>query len=177
MDVPGLPDAMTPILRLRIHRGIPVTVVEHHRIGPCQVYPHPARPRAEDEAEVLGAVVETLHEGLTHLHLGGAVQPHVDIAVVVEEGLQDVQHAGHLGEDQHTVAATVQIPGGTKGNIKSSKGGQCCGSKYVEFGSGSRIWPNLDPNPGLCYKFSKAPEYGSNTDPDPQHCLGKLVGL
>ena len=63
---------------------------------------------------------------------------------------------------------------------------QCCGSKYIKYGSGSRFWPNLDPYPGpdldlgLCYFFLKkniririwiykAPEYGFNTDPDPQH--------
>ena len=43
---------------------------------------------------------------------------------------------------------------------------QCCGSKYIEFGSVSRIL-------GLIWIriwIQEAPEYGSNTDPDPQHC-------
>ena len=102
---------------------------------------------------------------------------------------------------------------------------QCCGFKYIEFRSGSRILTpfgsgyyqvqkkkyllsveslncgfislNLIPIASmLSYMYSymsgsvfgiririhKAPEYGSNTDPDPQHCLkqnqrvGKVVG-
>ena len=33
---------------------------------------------------------------------------------------------------------------------------QRCGSKYIEFGSGSRILAQfLDPTPGLCYQFWK----------------------
>ena len=30
---------------------------------------------------------------------------------------------------------------------------QCCGSKYIEFGS--RIFAQLDPDPGLCCQFRK----------------------
>ena len=45
---------------------------------------------------------------LSLLHAGGSVQAEVPVAVVVEEGLQDVQHLGHLGEDQHAVAAHLQ---------------------------------------------------------------------
>ncbi len=88
MNVARLADPMAAILRLRVHRGIPVAVVEDDRVRARQVDAHAAGARAEDEAEVLGVVVEALHEQLAHLHLGGAVQPHVDVAVVVEEGLQ-----------------------------------------------------------------------------------------
>ena len=31
------------------------------------------------------------------------------MAVVVEEDLQDVQHAGHLSEDEHSVGAQLQL--------------------------------------------------------------------
>ena len=110
MNISGLSDAVATVLRLRIHRGVPVAVVEDDRVRARQVDAHPAGARAENEAEVLGAVVEALHEGLAHLHLGGPVQPHVDIAVVVEEGLQDVQHAGHLGEDENAMTSAVEIP-------------------------------------------------------------------
>ena len=88
MNVARLADPMAAILRLRVHRGIPVAVVEDDRVRPRQVDAHAAGARAQDEAEVLGVIVEALHEQLAHLHLGGAVQPHVDIAMVVEEGLQ-----------------------------------------------------------------------------------------
>lgn len=47
---------------------------------------------------------------LSLLHAGAAIQAEVDVSVVVEELLQHVQHAGHLSEDQHPVAASFQLP-------------------------------------------------------------------
>lgn len=47
---------------------------------------------------------------LSLLHSGAAVQTEVDVAVVVEELLQHVQHARHLSEDQDSVASRLQLP-------------------------------------------------------------------
>lgn len=50
---------------------------------------------------------------LAHLslfHARAAIQAEVDVSVVVEELLQHVQHARHLGEDQHPVAPGLQLP-------------------------------------------------------------------
>ncbi len=46
---------------------------------------------------------------LSLLRLGGAVQAQVGVAVQVEEGLQHIQHLGHLGEDESLVPATLQL--------------------------------------------------------------------
>lgn len=37
-----------------------------------------------------------LHQDLALLRLGGSIQPHVRVAVQVQERLQHVQHLGHL---------------------------------------------------------------------------------
>ena len=46
---------------------------------------------------------------LSLLHSGGAIQTEVAVAMVVEEGLQNIQHLGHLSEDEHPVAAHLQL--------------------------------------------------------------------
>lgn len=43
------------------------------------------------------------------LRFGGAVQPEVGVAMQIEEGLQHIQHLGHLGEDEGLVAASLQL--------------------------------------------------------------------
>jgi len=70
VNVPRLANPVTAILRLRIHGGVPVAVVEDDGVRPRQVDAHATRPRAQDEAEVLAVVVEAIHQQLAHLHLG-----------------------------------------------------------------------------------------------------------
>ena len=48
------------------------------------------------------------HEALPHFYPCAAIKPHVDIAMVVEEGLEHVKHLGHLSEDQHPVPPGLQ---------------------------------------------------------------------
>ena len=91
------------------HGRIPIGVVEDDGVRPGEVDPGAPGPRGEDEDKVLGVVVEPLHEALSLLDPRGAVQPEVDVAVVVEEGLEDVEHLGHLGEDEDAVAAALQL--------------------------------------------------------------------
>lgn len=55
-----------------------------------------------------GGDVASAH--LSLLHPRAAVQTQVDVSVVVEELLQHVQHPRHLSEDQHPVAAGLQLP-------------------------------------------------------------------
>ena len=45
---------------------------------------------------------------LSHLYTCAAVQPQVNVSVVVEELLQHVQHASHLGENENSVAPSLQ---------------------------------------------------------------------
>ena len=61
-----------------------------------------------------------------------------------EKKNQSRQRIGNLGKTTGT---------GTDRVIKKSI--QCCGSKYIEFGSGIQdpeFQRNLDPDPGLCYQ-------------------------
>jgi len=46
---------------------------------------------------------------LSLLWLGGAVQAQVCVAVQVEEGLQHIQHLGHLGENEGLMPACLQL--------------------------------------------------------------------
>ena len=90
MYVSGLTDAMTPILGLSIHGGVPVTVVEYNRVGSGQINADTSRPRGQDETEDATVHVKTLHEHLALFDARRAVQAEVAVAVVVEEGLEDV---------------------------------------------------------------------------------------
>lgn len=90
VDVSRLADAMTAVLRLSVHGGVPVAVVKHHCVGPGQVHSHAAAASRQDEAEDAAICVEALHEGLSLLHTGAAVQAEVDVSVVVEELLQHI---------------------------------------------------------------------------------------
>ena len=46
---------------------------------------------------------------LSLLHSGRTIQAEVAVAMVVKEGLQNIQHLGHLSEDEHAVAASFQL--------------------------------------------------------------------
>lgn len=46
---------------------------------------------------------------LALLRLGGAVQAQVGVGVQVQEGLQHIQHLGHLCEDQGLVPSSLQL--------------------------------------------------------------------
>lgn len=64
MDVPGLTDPVAAVLCLGVHGGIPVTVVEDHRVGASQVDAHATAASRQDEAENSAICVEALHESL-----------------------------------------------------------------------------------------------------------------
>lgn len=48
------------------------------------------------------------HKTLPHFHPCASIKAHIDVAMVVEERLEDIEHLGHLGEDQHPVAASLE---------------------------------------------------------------------
>ena len=64
MHVASLADAVTPVLCLGVHGGIPVTVVEYDRVCTGQVHTDTARARRQDEAEDAPIHVETFHQCL-----------------------------------------------------------------------------------------------------------------
>mmetsp|Transcript_8503 Transcript_8503/g.28955 ORF Transcript_8503/g.28955 Transcript_8503/m.28955 type:complete len:795 (+) Transcript_8503:410-2794(+) len=110
-DAALLADAVCAVLRLKVHLGVPVRVVEDHRVRRGQVDAEPPGAGGEEEDELGGARrVEGLHGLVTRV----AARAPVDAAVLVLAPkavvLEDVQHAGHLGEDEHAVAALGAEP-------------------------------------------------------------------
>ena len=125
MDISGLPDPVTSILGLSIHRRVPVAVVEDHCVCTSQIDSHPPRSCTKNESKVLAVIIEPikervsvsflnivslipLHKALSHFNPSAAIKPHIHIAVVVEEGLEHIKHLGHLGEDEHPVPTGLQ---------------------------------------------------------------------
>lgn len=64
MHIPSLPDAMTSILCLSVHGGVPVAVVENHSVSTRQINTDAARPCREDEAENALVSIEAIHQRL-----------------------------------------------------------------------------------------------------------------
>ena len=64
-----LSNAVTAVLRLRIHRRVPVRVIEDDRVGARQVDTEAAGARRQNEAEDARVGVEPFHQQLTLLHL------------------------------------------------------------------------------------------------------------
>ena len=91
---------MAAVLRLCVHGRVPVRVIEDDGIGSSQVDSETAAARREDEAEDSVVAVEALHEGVAALYRCGSIETQVGVAVVVEEDLEDVEHARHLGEEE-----------------------------------------------------------------------------
>lgn len=103
MDVPSLPNAMASILSLSVHRRIPITIVEDDSVRPREVNTNPTRAGRQNEDEYTVIIVESLHENLTLVYLRSAIQPKINVTMVVEESFEDIQHARHLGEQQNFV--------------------------------------------------------------------------
>lgn len=108
--VPGLSDPVAPVLRLFVHRRVPVRVVEDHVAGSGQVQPDPSRTRAAYEAQHPGVVVEPLNDRLPELGLGVSVEPHVVEFEHVQHLLENVQHPGHLREYQGLLPPVLYGP-------------------------------------------------------------------
>ena len=73
VHVPRLADAVAAVLRLRVHRRVPVRVVKDDRVGARQVDAHAARSSRQNETEYATVGIETFHQRLfgdatEHLH-------------------------------------------------------------------------------------------------------------
>ena len=109
VHVARLANAVRAVLRLRVHGGVPVAVVEDHRVGALQVDAQPAGARRQDEAEDARVAVEAVHHALALLDLGRAVEAQVRVALQRQELLQHVEHARHLRENEASVAASLAL--------------------------------------------------------------------
>eukprot|EP00053_Salpingoeca_punica_P017129 m.163900 g.163900 ORF g.163900 m.163900 type:complete len:637 (-) comp17120_c0_seq4:1564-3474(-) len=105
-----LADAVGAILSLQISLRIPVAVVEDDDVGSGEVNAETACTGAEHEDELLavGRIVLVDH-ALTVLVRRLAVEAAVLVAAPPAVVLQDVQHAGHLAEDEHARALLLQL--------------------------------------------------------------------
>lgn len=104
MDVSGLADTMAPVLRLGVHGGVPVAVIEDDRICTGQVDTDTSGSGGQDEDEVPLVPVESIHQGLSHFHTGRTVQP-------VERTNHQVHHIKLSKKLFHTPAHTAnRIP-------------------------------------------------------------------
>lgn len=95
-------------LSLQVHGWIPIRVVEDDTVGTRQVDANTARPRAEDKNKIFWVAIEPCHEFLALCRLGGSIQAHVHVCMKVEEDLEDIQHLGHLREDQAPAALCLE---------------------------------------------------------------------
>ena len=61
VDISSLANSVAAVLSLSIHRGVPVTVIEHHSVRPRQVDTHATAARRQDEAEDASVRIKALH--------------------------------------------------------------------------------------------------------------------
>jgi len=64
---------MASVLRLSVHRRIPVRVVEDDRVSSSQVHTNASGPRRQNEAEDPFVSVESLHQHLALFHLDSII--------------------------------------------------------------------------------------------------------
>jgi hypothetical protein len=110
IDVSSLTNPMTAILRLGIHGGIPIAIIENDRIRTSQVDTHPAGPSRQDEAEISCVPIEAVHQSLTQLNTRGSVQSQVFIAMIRQKNLQNIQDSRHLCENEAPMSTSEPIP-------------------------------------------------------------------
>ena len=75
----GLADPVRPILRLFVHRWVPICIVKNHAVSTSQIDSDTAASRARNRA----------------------VQSHVSVAMQIQELLEYVEHPCHLSENQY----------------------------------------------------------------------------
>lgn len=93
---------------LCIHGRIPVRIIKDYSVRSGQIHSYSSWAGGQNEHKELRVGVESLHQYLPLFWLGGAVQPQVCVSIQIEEHFQDIQHFGHLGEDEGFVATRFQ---------------------------------------------------------------------
>jgi hypothetical protein len=90
---------MAPILGLFVHGWVPVGVVEDDAVRPCQIDSNTSATCGGYEAEDTFIQVETVYQLLAVLSLDRSVKSNIDVAMEIQELLEDVEHFSHLSED------------------------------------------------------------------------------
>ena len=109
MHIACLSYSVAPVLRLFVHGGVPVSIVEDHHICPGQINPQSPAPGGRNKAEDPRVQIEHVYDPLSLLHSGAPVKAHIGMSVDVHETLQDVQHSRHLCKNHALVAAFFQV--------------------------------------------------------------------
>ena len=99
---------MRPVHSLLVHSGVPVAVIEDDGVCRGEVDAQPPRPGAQQEHEDVIAALEVGHHVPPLRDLAAAIQPDVGVLPVAHELLQQVDHPGHLGVDEHPVPALLE---------------------------------------------------------------------
>ena len=101
---------MTACLRLQVVLRIPVRVVDDDGVGGGQVDAEAARARTQQEGEAvrvgLGVAIDGL---LAQFAADATIDALVREAHLYEVVFEDVEDADHLREDEHLVAARLQL--------------------------------------------------------------------
>ena len=105
---------MRPAQRLDIVVRVPVGIVKHDRVCGGEVDAEAARPGREEEDELLlGGGAQVAVEAIdAQLPLRGAhvaVEPLEAVAARQQVVLEDVEHLGHLAEDEHPVVVGLEL--------------------------------------------------------------------
>jgi len=106
VDAVLLADTMRTVHCLKIHLRVPVAIIDDHGVCGSEINTESTSSCAQEKDELRGVICRELADLLVaRVHIGIAVNAAVlelaEIAVVFE----DVEHHGHLREDQDLVAA------------------------------------------------------------------------
>lgn len=89
-DIPSLAYSVATILCLPVHGWVPVSVIEYHIAGPCQIQPYPSRSSGADEHHNSGIIVEPLNQLLPDFCFSPSIQPHIVEPEHVHDLLEDI---------------------------------------------------------------------------------------
>lgn len=109
MHITRLSNAMRTVLRLRVHRRVPVRVVKNHRVGTDKIDSQTTAPRGQYERKHLFIAIETVHHTLALFYVGRPVEAKVRVPVQAQKTLENVEHFRHLRENKTAVPACLQL--------------------------------------------------------------------
>ena len=105
----GLADPVRPILRLFVHRWVPICIVKNYAVSTSQIDSDTAASRARNKAKDFWGQIEPIHHLLSSFNLDRAVQSHVCVAMQIQELLEYVEHPCHLSENQYFAAFKIKL--------------------------------------------------------------------
>lgn len=99
-----LTDPVAAVLRLQVHRRIPIRVEEDDGVRADEVQANSACPSGENHGKDSRVAVELLDPELPFVRGDGAVEAEIGKTQESEEPLENREHSRELGENEHPVA-------------------------------------------------------------------------